>query len=119
MPLKPRQRRKKAAEKSAPVPSIDKGSAVIVEWEDAWFEVDNYDPVRAACRWMVRTIGFLMEMDAEKVVLSFEHFKPNGEYRSYQIIPLKMIHSIEELTCSSAYLLHTNLLEPEDSNAVS
>ncbi len=102
----PRLRRK-----AKPVPPLAKGSPVIIVWEDAWFENENYDAARTQKKWIVETIGLLMEIDAHKVVVSFEHFRPDGQYRTYQSIPIGMVQEIHELTTSTIY----SLKEPSDA----
>jgi hypothetical protein len=82
-------------------PSLDEPEAerfplVIVEWHDAWFDVDLESVDRRRPSYLVRTIGFLLSDGP--VISVAQELLPDGEgFRAVTHVPAPLVQRILEL----------------------
>ena len=81
-------------------PDVERFPLVIVEWHDAWFDVDLEAVERRRPDYLVRTIGFLI---ADGPVISVaQEVLPEGEgFRAVTHVPASLVQRMVELDRSA------------------
>jgi hypothetical protein len=88
-------RRARANESEPPVPPL-----VLVEWHDAWFDVDLPAADHRRADYLVRTVGFLVAEDPRFLSLAQE-ILPEGEgFRAVTHIPVAIVQRVQPLSPS-------------------
>ena len=66
----------------------------MVEWHDAWFDLDQADPDDCRSDYLVRTVGFLVS-EGPRLVSLAQELLPDGEgLRAVTHIPLPIVERI-------------------------
>ena len=66
----------------------------MVEWHDAWFDLDQADPNDCRSDYLVRTVGFLVS-EGPRLVSLAQELLPDGEgLRAVTHIPLPIVERI-------------------------
>ena len=74
---------------------------VLVEWHDAWFEVDETAPQHRRLDYPVRTVGFLVG-DGPSVLSLAQEVLPDAEgFRAVTHIPLPIVKRVVHLEASA------------------
>jgi len=74
---------------------------VLVEWHDAWFDLDQEAPEDCRSDYLVRTVGFLVRKGPRFVSLAQE-ILPDGEgLRAVTHVPLPIVERIVRLEPSA------------------
>jgi hypothetical protein len=70
---------------------------VLVEWHDAWFDLDDTDPGDRRIDYPVRTVGFLIR-EGPSVLSLAQEVLPDGEgFRAVTHIPLPIVKRVVNL----------------------
>ena len=70
---------------------------VLVEWQDAWFEIDETAPQHRRVDYPVRTVGFLIG-DGPSVLSLAQEVLPDAEgFRAVTHIPLPIVKRVVNL----------------------
>lgn len=81
-------------------PEIERFPLVIVEWHDAWFDVDLESVECRRPNYLVRTMGFLLSDGP--VVSVAQEMLPDGEgFRAVTHVPVSLVQRIVELDRSA------------------
>lgn len=71
---------------------------VVVEWHDAWFDLDQVSAEDCRSDYTVRTIGFLLRNGPEFLSLAQEVL-PEGEgFRAVTHIPIAIVERVQHLS---------------------
>jgi hypothetical protein len=74
---------------------------VLVEWHDAWFEVDEAAPQHRRLDYPVRTVGFLIG-DGPSVLSLAQEVLPDAEgFRAVTHIPLPIVKRVVHLEAAA------------------
>ncbi len=82
---------------AAPSPSPEY-PLVLVEWHDAWFDLDQAGPDDCRPCYPVRTVGFLVG-DGPGVLSIAQEILPDGEgFRAVTHIPVSIVERVQRLS---------------------
>ena len=84
---------------ATPMPDPASGyPLVLVEWRDAWFDLDQSSPEDCRADYPVRTVGFLLRNGPEFLSLAQEVL-PEGEgFRAVTHIPVAIVERVQPLS---------------------
>jgi hypothetical protein len=75
-------------------PDVSEYPLAMVEWHDAWFDLDQADPNDCRSDYLVRTVGFLVS-EGPRLVSLAQELLPDGEgLRAVTHIPLPIVERI-------------------------
>jgi len=73
---------------------------VLVEWQDAWFDLDLELPEDRRSDYVVRTVGFLVG-DGPRFVSLAQEILPEGDgFRAVTHIPVQIVDRMTRLSAS-------------------
>lgn len=79
-------------------PTAPEFPLVVVDWHDAWFDLDQTSPDDARTDYPVRTVGFLLREGPTFLSLAQE-ILPDGEgFRAVTHIPVAIVERVQRLS---------------------
>jgi hypothetical protein len=88
---------------------------VLVEWHDAWFDVDQVGPEDARSDYVVRTVGFLLREGPTFLSVAQERLPDDDGYRAVTNIPLAIVERVTDLLPRPAEDAYTPRAVPLDA----
>jgi hypothetical protein len=70
---------------------------VLVEWHDAWFDVDQASPDDCRSDYLVRTVGFLVAEGPKFLSIAHEVLPDEDGFRAVTHIPLAIVEGVTRL----------------------
>jgi len=70
---------------------------VLVEWHDAWFDVDQSGPEDCRSDYLVRTVGFLVAEGPRFLSIAHEVLPDDDGFRAVTHIPLAIVEGVTRL----------------------
>jgi hypothetical protein len=70
---------------------------VLVEWHDAWFDVDQAGPDDCRPDYLVRTVGFLVAEGPRFLSIAHELLPDEDGFRAVTHIPLAIVEGVTRL----------------------
>jgi hypothetical protein len=86
-----------ASQELSSVPTAAEYPLVLVEWHDAWFDVDQAGPEDCRPDYLVRTVGFLVAEGPRFLSIAHEVLPDNDGFRAVTHIPLAIVEGVTRL----------------------